>query len=127
MKIRIIISFILIALSLASCKKDHKEIDLSEVMTQLKIEGRFKSVDYEFLRNLNQDANDIIKVTLENGENINKEKFSKKAAKAIFHSNKLVNNYKEIWISIKSEKTVFFASAKTTQLYQFKINELKKS
>jgi hypothetical protein len=90
-----------------SCQKQNSELDLSEIISEFKINGKFEKGKFEFIGNPEINDESFIKVTLENSKlsNFNKNKLGKIFAKKVYNFSNKTKEYNYVWISFQSEET----------------------
>tara|TARA_R110002072_G_scaffold220763_1_gene378040 strand:+ start:934 stop:1323 length:390 start_codon:yes stop_codon:yes gene_type:complete len=104
MKKLLIIGILLIGFS---CQKQNSELDLTEIISEFKLEGEFEKGKFEIIGNPEINDNSLIKVTLENSKltEFNKNKLGKIYAKKVYNFSNETKKYNYVWISFESEES----------------------
>jgi|AntRauMFilla1563_2_1112583.scaffolds.fasta_scaffold91539_1 hypothetical protein len=73
---------------MVSCQEKAPEIDISAMVSELKIQGKFETANYTFLGNTENKEHSLIKITFSNSniKNFNQNEFGEKAGLEVFLS-----------------------------------------
>lgn len=127
-------SYLIVLLLMISCNGNENQLDLSEVMDKIKVEGNFKNIEYEFAKSTPENGKEkqIIMVTLFTDDEplLGLKEFSKESATAIYNYNYKSKTFDEVWITIEKKVNesgaLYRVSGKKSEHFYFKSKDLIK-